>query len=56
MIKEYAVIKIWDDNPDEMQVIDYFYTIQDCKDFISKQKKDSDNYKSQYKFDIAKYE
>jgi hypothetical protein len=50
--KHYAAIKIWKDRPDNMQVIDYFYTEKETRDFIKKQKKDE----SMFEWDVAKYE
>ena len=37
----YAVYRAWKDNPKNVDVIEYFNTYKDCKEFVRKQKKDS---------------
>ena len=47
---KYAVIKQWHDNPNDFAVIEYFETIDECNNYIKKQKKDP-----RYEWGVASY-
>ena len=49
--KYFAVIRRWKDNENDFQVLEYFQTINECKAYITTQKKSHE-----YNYEIAKYE
>jgi hypothetical protein len=51
MFKRFAVVRHWEDNPTNFQVLDYFATVEDAQAFVSSQPKSKD-----YKDEIRKYE
>jgi hypothetical protein len=36
---KFAVARAWKDNPGELQVVEYFNTVEECEAFIRLQKK-----------------
>lgn len=47
---EYAVIKVWKDNPDDCEVVDYVPSEEAGLDYIKKQKKSN-----LFKWEVRKY-
>lgn len=51
MPKEYAVVRRWKDDPSDFEVVEYFETLIECRQFIAKQKKSH-----RFQWEVAKYE
>lgn len=56
MIKKYVAVKVWDDNPDDFQVLEYFETIKATQEFIKNAPKDTGRFRSKFKYDIMVYD
>jgi predicted CoA-binding protein len=47
----YAVYRAWKDNPKNVDVVEYFNTEKDCKEFLKTKKKDE-----RFKWGIGAYQ
>ena len=47
----YAVVKKWRDNPSGIQVIEYFYTEREARDYLRDKNKSKE-----YEWEVMKYE
>lgn len=51
--KNYAAVKVWNNDPNQVAVHEYFYTIKEAQEWISKQKKDRGQFHLQtFKWEI----
>jgi hypothetical protein len=37
--RQFCVTRHWKDNPNDFQVLEYFYTIKECQQYIKSEKK-----------------
>ena len=56
MIKKFVAVKVWDDNPDDFQILEYFETIKETQEFIKNAPKDTGRFRSKFKYDIMVYD
>lgn len=56
VIKKFASIKQWEDNPTNFQILEYHETIKEATEYIKKQPKDTGQYRSKFNYDIMVYD
>ena len=49
--KKYAVVRRWKDNPRDLQVVEYFSTVEEGNAYIKTQPKSAE-----YSYEVMKYE
>ena len=51
--KPYALVKIWNNNIDMPQVLEYCYSIKEARDLMKKEPKDVGQYRGEsFKYDV----
>ena len=55
--KRFTAVRIWNDNSENYDILEYFHTLKEANDFNKTQKKDIGQYRyEKFKYDIMVWE